>query len=106
MVVLNLGALVAAEREHRDAAGAIHRWQNLTAAATWKNLLHVRRTFPNADGVNVPAAAGTTVIATVFNIRGNNYRLITAINYADATVAILFFLTHAEYDTNRWKGKL
>lgn len=34
----------------------------------------------------------------VFNIGGNTYRLVVAINYAFATVYIRFIGTHAEYD--------
>jgi mRNA-degrading endonuclease HigB of HigAB toxin-antitoxin module len=68
--------------------------------------MDVRRTFPTADGVAVAAAGGLTLVVTVFNIRGNKYRLITAINYPDAVVTVLFFLTHAQYDSDRWKGQL
>jgi hypothetical protein len=34
----------------------------------------------------------------VFNVRGNNYRLVVAINYPARIVYIKFFGTHAEYD--------
>jgi mRNA interferase HigB len=34
----------------------------------------------------------------VFNIKGNTYRLVVAINYAAKIVFIKFFGTHAEYD--------
>ena len=33
----------------------------------------------------------------VFNIKGNTYRLVVAINYAAKVVFIKFFGTHAEY---------
>jgi mRNA interferase HigB len=59
-------------------------------------------TFPHADQVTV--ASKRTV--TVFNIGGNNYRLITAIHYNTKIVYILRFLTHAEYDKDAWKKAL
>lgn len=43
---------------------------------------------------------------TVFNIRGNNYRLLTAISYPAGVVNVLQFLTHAEYDKEKWKKTL
>ena len=46
-----------------------------------------------------------------FNIHGNHYRLIAAIHYLPGhgrkgRVYVLRVLTHAEYDTNRWKREL
>jgi mRNA interferase HigB len=58
--------------------------------------------FPHADAVKV--ASGRDVI--VFNIKGGRYRLIVAIHFNRGMVFILRFLTHAEYDTDQWKGQL
>jgi mRNA interferase HigB len=74
----------------------------LTSAAVWKSLVDTRKTFPHADQVTV--ASNRTV--TVFNIGGNNYRLITAIHYNTKIVYILRFLTHAQYDKDAWKKAL
>jgi mRNA interferase HigB len=41
----------------------------------------------------------------VFNICGNSYRLVCALHYT-GKVFLLRFLTHAEYDKNRWKDEL
>lgn len=40
---------------------------------------------------------------TVFNIKGNNYRLIVNINYIKQIIYIKYVLTHTEYDKNYWK---
>ena len=40
---------------------------------------------------------------TVFNIMGNNYRLITRIDYGVQTFTVKYFLTHAQYDRDKWK---
>jgi len=45
-----------------------------------------------------PAASIVGDERVVFNIRGNNYRLVVAINYSAGIVFIKFFGTHAEYD--------
>lgn len=41
---------------------------------------------------------------TVFNIRGNKYRLVTRILFPSQKVFVLQVMTHAEYDTDKWKA--
>jgi len=40
---------------------------------------------------------------TVFNIKGNSFRLIAEINYSSGRVFVRDVLTHAEYDNEKWK---
>lgn len=40
----------------------------------------------------------------IFNIGGNNYRLITFVDYEYQIVFIRNVLTHAEYDKENWKN--
>lgn len=40
---------------------------------------------------------------TVFNIHGNDYRLVARVNYKTKRVFILYILTHAEYSKGGWK---
>jgi mRNA interferase HigB len=88
--------------EYPDAGEALLRWLDHAERADWNNLNEVRQTFSHADAVFVKS--GST--ATVFNVRGNCYRLITAIHYNTGRVYILRFLTHAEYNKDKWKGEL
>jgi mRNA interferase HigB len=67
----------------------------LTRKADWRNLVEARATFRRADPV------GT---CTIFNIKGNDYRLITKIDYAYQKVFIKYVLTHPEDDRGKWKG--
>jgi mRNA interferase HigB len=93
-------------REHArrfpKAATALDAWARLALSASWENLVDARKTFPHADQVKV--RSGRTV--TVFNVCGNDFRLITAIHYDRRKVFILTFLTHAEYSKNTWKHRL
>jgi mRNA interferase HigB len=94
-------------RLHPDARGSLAAWAEVTGAAGWRNLIDVRRDFPTADGVVVRSGR----VVTVFNIRGNNYRLITAIHYLNThpvrgRVYVLRFYTHSEYDKGDWKDDL
>jgi mRNA interferase HigB len=89
-------------RRFPKAAAPLDDWARLTLSAAWKNLVETRKTFPHADQVKVKS--GKTV--TVFNVGGNDFRLITAIHYDHRKVFVLNFLTHAEYSKDSWKSRL
>ena len=86
---------------HRDARPSLEDWLNEARAAKWQNLTEARRTYPSADAAT--GASGATL--TIFNIKGNHYRLITAIHYDRQRIFIRDFMTHAEYSKNRWKDR-
>ena len=81
--------------KHTDAEGRLRRWSSTVEAAEWRNPLDMKMTFRTADVVGSQ---------TVFNIGGNNYRLIARVNYALQIVRVQQVLTHAEYDKGEWKG--
>jgi len=81
---------------------ALDAWARLVLAGSWRNLVETRRMFPHADQTKVKS--GRTV--TIFNVCGNDFRLITAIHYDRQRVFVLNFLTHAEYSRNLWKDRL
>ncbi|MGA2743736.1 MAG: type II toxin-antitoxin system HigB family toxin [Candidatus Sulfotelmatobacter sp.] len=83
----------AAEREP-DLEGPLEAWFRIAKKAAWKSIADVRKTFSGADAVGK---------WTVFNIKGNHYRLISEINYLFGRVYIRHVLTHAEYDRGGWK---
>jgi mRNA interferase HigB len=78
---------------HPDAENWLKGWIKTAERADWTSLRDVRRQYPHADGV--PVASGR--IATVFNVSGNKYRMVTSIHYNRGIVFTLFLLTHAEY---------
>jgi mRNA interferase HigB len=81
--------------KHSNAQTSLRLWYKLTSVAQWQNLVELRQTFPSADQVGN---------FTVFNISGNNYRLITLVDYEYQKVFIRHILTHAEYDKDDWKN--
>ncbi|MGF1933855.1 MAG: type II toxin-antitoxin system HigB family toxin [Nostoc sp. ChiQUE02] len=81
--------------KHSNAQTSLRLWYKLTSVAEWQNLVELRQTFPSADQVGN---------FTVFNISGNNYRLITLVDYEYQKVFIRHILTHAEYDKDDWKN--
>jgi len=83
-------------KQHANCASALTAWYRVASSTTWTNLSEVRQTYPSADAVGNK---------TVFNIKGNNYRLITAIHYNTGVIYIRELLPHAEYDKGDWKTR-
>ncbi len=92
--IISRKKLLQAVEQHRDLATALDAWYRLAKRAEWQSLEDVRLTFPSADGVGRH---------TVFNIKGNNYRLIAEVNYRTQRLFIRHVLTHSEYDKGGWK---
>ena len=79
---------------HPQAEVPLRAWFQVASKAEWRHLVDVRRDFPHADGVGP---------WTVFNIGGNDFRLVVEMAYATHKVFIRFVGTHQEYDKGRWK---
>jgi mRNA interferase HigB len=102
-------------KAHAQGKKPLLRWYEIVRKARWRSLNDMRATFRSADEVIVKS--GRT--AAVFNIKKNDYRLITAVHYEKAVkdmhgeaklvegkVYLFFFLTHGEYDKESWKHQL
>ena len=94
MRIISRKALMEFWERHPDARVPLESWYRTVKHASWRNIAEVRKVFPNAD------AAG---VCTIFNIKGNHYRLIAAIHYNLQRVFIRHVLTHAEYNRGSWK---
>lgn len=81
--------------QYPDVKKQIDNWNTTVKQAKWRNLEDVRKIYRDAEAVGN---------FTVFNIKGNDYRLIVGIDYEDQTIYYKYFLTHAEYDKNKWKN--
>ena len=92
--IISKAAITEFSKTHPDALEPLLHWHSITKRAAWRHLADVRADFPHAN------ALGTF---TVFNIRGNKYRLISVIKYRWQIVYIRHILTHAEYDKGKWK---
>lgn len=75
---------------HPDAKQPLQAWYTNVKRADWKTPNDVKVSYRNASFV-----ANNRVI---FNIKGNSYRLVVAINYEFRIVYIRFIGTHQEYD--------
>jgi mRNA interferase HigB len=73
-----------------DAAGPLKAWFAEARLAQWTSPQDVKNRYANASII-----ANNRV---VFNIKGNDYRLVVAIAYKMQYVYVKFIGTHAEYD--------
>ncbi len=98
MHIIARPAINQAIRRHPDAANWLNAWWKVAGGQRWRSLLEVRALYPATDQVDC---------CLVFNVRGNKYRLICRVTYANqwqrGTLLVKHFLTHAEYDRDAWK---
>lgn len=102
MRIIKPSSLSAWAKAHSGTDPALLHWLEVASRAKWHSLTEVRRDFPHADQVRV----GSLKPVTIFNLAGNNFRLITAIHYNAGRVYPLDFMTHAQYSEGSRKRTL
>jgi mRNA interferase HigB len=90
MNVVSRRTLVDYWTKHPLAKGPLSAWYATAKAAEWKDTQDIRSQFNSVDFV-----ADNRVI---FDIGGNNYRLVVRVSYRFKQVLIKFIGSHAEYD--------
>ncbi len=75
---------------HPQAATALNNWYNISSKSNWSTFFDIKKTFNSVDSVGNDRY--------VFNIKGNDFRLIAMIFFDKRTVYIRFIGTHAQYD--------
>ncbi|MFT4155202.1 type II toxin-antitoxin system HigB family toxin [Parafilimonas sp.] len=90
MVIISKATIQAFIQKHPDVESALEKWYNDTKAANWKGFSEVKKTFNTTDSVGNDRY--------IFDIKGNQYRLVALIIFKVRTVFILFIGTHKEYD--------
>lgn len=73
-----------------DTKTALQAWLKTVKKAQWTNFADVKKDFNSVDNVGNQHY--------VFNIRGNNHRLVVVIKFTIKWIYIRFIGTHAEYD--------
>ena len=90
MRVIALSTLREFWRKHPPAEVPLRNWYAEASRATWESPAEVKEAHRNASFV-----AGDRV---VFNVKGNDYRLIVAMRYRQQIMYLRFIGTHREYD--------
>lgn len=76
--------------EYSDSETALRAWYHDVKVANWNSSNELKQQFKHASIVGDGRV--------VFNIKGNDYRLIVAIDYEYQVVFIRFIGTHKQYD--------
>jgi mRNA interferase HigB len=76
--------------KHPNCKKQLLLWYQDVSEHNWRTSQDVKRDFATASIINRHRV--------VFNIKGNDYRLIAEMNYQRGWVFIKFIGTHAEYD--------
>ncbi len=90
MIIANKELLDDFVQTHVQATKPLNKWIEVVKAAQWKNHAELKSSFPSADYVKNGRY--------VFNIAGNNYRIVAVVIFIGRVMNIRFVGTHAEYD--------
>ena len=75
---------------HTDVEKSLRAWFHEAKRSKWKSFQDIKKTYPAAD-----VLPGNRVI---FDIKGNNYRLVVSVDFQKAIVWIKWIGTHRDYD--------
>ncbi|WP_295651681.1 type II toxin-antitoxin system HigB family toxin [uncultured Mucilaginibacter sp.] len=98
MVIITKGVIHLFAAKYPRAAVPLNEWFDKCKRADWKNFTEVKQYFNSIDAIGNDRY--------VFDIGGNNYRLIAMIHFDIRTLYIRGIFTHAEYDDLNKRGKL
>lgn len=90
MRIIALSQLKQYQLQYPQAERQLALWVGYVTRASWTTPQDIKNSFRSASFLE-----GNRV---VFNICGNNYRLVVGVAYQFQAVYIKFFGTHAEYD--------
>jgi mRNA interferase HigB len=76
--------------EYSDSEVSLRAWYHDTKVADWRNSNELKSQYKNSSIVGDGRV--------VFNIKGNDYRLVVAIDYEFQVIFIRFIGTHKQYD--------
>ncbi|WP_332248646.1 type II toxin-antitoxin system HigB family toxin [Leptospira wolbachii] len=83
--------------KHPNSESSLKSWYKILKNTSFNDFNDLRKLFNSVDLVGN---------LTVFNISGNNFRLIAAIHFNTQKVFIRYILTHSDYDKGKWKKEI
>ena len=90
MRVIAISTLRAFWSKHSDAQTPLMAWYALASRSQWRSPSDIKEVYRNASF--------TANNRVVFNIKGNDYRLVVLVRYDKGLLFVKFVGTHAQYD--------
>jgi mRNA interferase HigB len=81
---------LAGHKDRTAVKAALDAWFDEAKKAKWQNSADIRRRYATASIISADRI--------VFNIKGNDYRLVVAVDFDRSIVWIKWIGTHKEYD--------
>lgn len=90
MRIIALSTLRTFWNRHPDAEMPLRAWYSLASRANWKTPADIKEAYRNASF--------TANNRVVFNVKGNDYRLVVSVHYDRGLMYVRFVGTHRQYD--------
>jgi mRNA interferase HigB len=90
MRIVALAALRKFWAKHADAEQPLKAWHDEVSRARWKHPADIKRLYRHASILQNRRV--------VFNLKGDDYRLVVAVAYQIGVVHVKFVGTHKQYD--------
>jgi mRNA interferase HigB len=84
-------ASLAGRRGHGAVKAALEAWFHEVRQASWKDSADLKRLYASASILSSDRV--------VFNIKGNDFRLVAAVDYRRKIVYVKWIGSHADYDS-------
>ena len=95
MKVIGIDKLNEFSKKHASAKPALDAWREEAKGANWKTPHDIKKRYRSADPISDNRV--------IFNIKGNDYRLVVKVRYRNGIVAVEWVGTHAEYDKQNFR---
>ncbi|MFI3331181.1 MAG: type II toxin-antitoxin system HigB family toxin [Rikenellaceae bacterium] len=90
MRIITRNALIEFYTKHSSSKTALEEWYSKVKKAKWSSFVDIKRDFNSVDYIGEQRY--------VFNIKGNDYRLVVVVKFTMQSIYIRFIGTHQEYD--------
>jgi mRNA interferase HigB len=90
MVIHGYNKIAKFAKKHADAAPALEAWRKHVNNAQWQTFHDIKNDFNSVDQIGNDRC--------IFNIKGNNYRMVVIVRFTLNTIFVRFIGTHAQYD--------